>query len=379
MKATLLIVALSAALGAAAGRLIPMREPEAAPAEEAGAPIPTESSLPEPADTSAPETGVAPNTAVERKALEAEIAALREDPRTWNAEQLQLRKEDLLKQLEKLRHRNDPMAVLDIAQQLAQLGPVAWPEALKALTGEMHLLRNMDGDRFDEFIDACDGAVLDVMQWALTEPTLKDSEDARMLAALALTRHFDQNERIPPLLLKALSTEGSADIAEILAGAIPRIFPDAVIPDLAAALPMNPRHPPGALLAYFRGLRLSEWTAAEKSHVLANLTGHASPVIREAAAAAQALLSASGTGFALEWVAPSAAATLGDLKPGDVVCSVEGEVPGSSDHLLEILSRVKVGESVILTVWREGQEFALGWSGRAEVNAKIRGFALQPE
>ncbi|KAF0246237.1 MAG: hypothetical protein FD180_868 [Planctomycetota bacterium] len=379
MKATLLIVALSAALGAAAGRLIPAREPEPAPREEASAPIPAETALPEPVDESAPETAGAANTAAEKKALEAEIAALSEDPRTWNAEQLQLRKDELLKQLEKLRRRNDPMAVLDIAQQLARLGPVAWPEALKALTGEMDLLRNMGADRFDVFIDACDGAVLDVMRWALTEPTLKDSEDARLLAALALTRHFDQDERIPGLLLRALSTEGSADIAELLAGAIPRMFQDAVIPDLAPALPVDPRDAPGALLAWFRGLRLSDWTAAEKSHVLASLAGHSSPVIREAAAAAQALLSASGTGFALEWVAPSAAATLGDLRPGDVVRSVEGEVPGSSDHLLEILSRVRVGESVILTVWREGQEFALGWSGRAEVKARIRGFALQPE
>ena len=378
MKTTLLIAALSASLGVVAGRLVPVREPVAAPSEAAGPPIPAEPAATEPVDSAKTEQPAAADPALEKKALEAEIATLQADPRTWNAEQIQRRKEELLERLDKARRGHDPMAVVDIAQELARLGPAARPDALKVLTDAMDSFKYGTGEKFDEFLDACDGAVLDVMQWALTEPKLMDSDDARMLAALALTRHFDQDDRIAPLLLRTLSTEASSDIAAILAGAIPRMFPAAVIPDFAASLPVNKRGSPDALLAYFRGLRLSGWTDGEKSHVLDHLAGSSSAVIREVAKSAQELRAASGTGFALEWMAPNASSTLGDLRAGDVVRSVEGEVPGSGAHLLEILSRVKVGESVILTVWREGQEFALGWSGRARMDADIRGFALQP-
>lgn len=370
MKATFLIALTSVALGALCGAFAPVEPQEPLPgrveeAPEDHAPAALDPELP-PEPARAPDPGV-------QAALEAELSDLRRDPRTWSDAEIEAKRKELNEALAREKDK-DLGTLLARVHELAALGPAGWADAVKALQDAAGRLSGADG-RLDELLDACDGPVLDAMRWALTAPSMREDDAARTLAVRILARHAGDDDRIGPLLLEALAKEASPAVATLLAGAIPGASARAVVPELAGTLPADRSEYPEALMAYMEALRRSGWTDDEKQHALAGLADHRSEAIAEAAKATQAALAAQGTGVAIDWVEPDARDAFG-LRPGDVVRSVDGEVPTSDEHLWILLSKYGTGTNGTLTVWRDGAEFQFGWLGRRGDRRRFSGFPV---
>ncbi len=352
------ILLASIALGVAAGLLVPRREPVRA---EVSFEIPAT----RPAEVTRPPPPTAPPPIP--PGLREELEELRENPATFTPEEKSARAAELWAKAQLLEKEGNERDLMTTLHGLAALGSEGYAHAFEVLA---FLENSRAGGGEDWLLDSCDGAVLRMAMWAISDPA-GTPERSRQLCAKILSRHFDDNLAVAPLILRALASEPDPEVRRILAGTLPLALPVARVP-VMASVGGESGGDEEAALALARGIAAASWPNAERDRVLAWLEISPDTATSEAARLGRTALHPPVAGVLLDRVEAAAA---GGLQKGDILVSIDGRPMGDIEDVHRALSGAG---NVRARIRRGPQEFDLGTAAVPDPGS-IDGFFVEPK